>query len=331
MSKPKIVIMGNGNDWCEKSLTDIKYYENTKLINTPLPYTTKGIVAKLIKLHYSQTIEKYFELPFKRVWYSFFSKYISDNPNEPLVLVIYDRNRLANNIPFLMYLRNHFKTIKLVYVFTNIVKISGAGNNNFLDKLNDYFDVVYAFDPNDAIKYNFKYSPLVYSDNSDHNIEIEDDVFYIGRAKDRYSMLISVFERLLSFGLKTNFSIYGVPESQQKYTDYIKYNVMVPYDEVLKHIQKANCLLDVIQGESEGFTIKVCEAVFYNKLLITTNKKIYDAPFFNPNYIKVICDANDITEEFFTNCDKVYYSQEDKSFFSVDTFLNRILVDTFGK
>ena len=36
----------------------------------------------------------------------------------------------------------------------------------------------------------------------------------------------------------------------------------------LENIKASNCLLDIIQGDSSGYTIKVCEAIFYNKLLI---------------------------------------------------------------
>ena len=192
-----------------------------------------------------------------------------------------------------------------------------------------YYDVVYAFDPSDAPKYNFHYHPLLYSKVADEKpVKEKKQVFYVGKAKDRYQMLVNVYERLEKLNVHKNFYIFGVEDDKQVYNDKIKYNNYIPYSECIKNIKESNCLLDIIQGESEGFTIKVCEAVMYDKLLITTNTKVVDAPFYNPDYILVIRDENDITKEFFDN-KKVAYSKEGKEVFSVETFVKHIYKDLF--
>ena len=165
MSKYEIVILGNGTDWCELSLSDIKKYKNVRLINEQLPYEPKKIMSCLSKLHYSSTISQYINLPFKSIWFKYFANYIEQDSSKELILVIYDRNRLATNVNFLNYLRKHFKNIKLVYIFTNVVRISGANNKNFVERLKSYYDIVFLFDEGDISKYNFPILPLPYSLN----------------------------------------------------------------------------------------------------------------------------------------------------------------------
>ena len=325
----RIVILGNGNDWCELSLSSVANLDNVKVINAPLPYDLKHFLSKICKLHYSQTIEKHFEMPLKSAWFGYFANYICHDRNAELIVLIYDRHRLANNTAFLTYLRKHFANIKLIYLFTNIIKISGAILNDYVGELNKYYDRVYAFDPSDAPRYGFYYHPLLYSDNHDSTIREKQSVFYVGRAKDRYDMLIRSFERIAELGIERKFFIFGVPEDKQRHREEIIYNKMIPYIDCLKYIQESSCLIDVIQGESEGFTIKVCEAVFYNKLLITTNEEIKKAPFYNPKWILVMNNPVDITVEFLSHADDVSYSQEDRDYFSAETFLTHLEKELF--
>jgi hypothetical protein len=266
-------------------------------------------------------------LPLKKIWFSHFANSISNEKKEPILLVIYDRNKLANNIDFLDYLRNKFENIKLVYMFTNVARISGASANDFLDKLKDYYDVVYAFDPIDSTNYGFKYSPLLYSDNSFNGIVEKSCVFYVGNAKDRYPQLMDVYDRLKELGKGRKFFITGVPDSETRRDDGVCYNTPIPYRKCLESIQSSTCLLDIIQGNSSGFTIKVCEAVYYNKLLITTNKNLKKLPFYDERFIKIIDSAKDISPDFFEYEGKVRYERAAIDYFSIPTFVKMVLND----
>jgi hypothetical protein len=246
--------------------------------------------------------------------------------DEPGILMIYDRNILANNKEFLQYVRNHKKNVKLVYVFTNIIRLSGAGENGFIDDLKHYYDAVYAFDPMDSDEKGFQYSPLIYSANP-MEVKPENKVFYVGKAKDRYPMLISVFRKLEELSIPKSFFVFGVDTGNQIEAHDIVYNQLLPYKTCVRSIQQSSCVLDIIQGNSSGFTIKVCEAIFYNKLLITTNQNIKQMPFYDDRYILVIRDADDIKPDFFENWDQVNYNESGKSFFSLDRFIQRMRAD----
>lgn len=324
--KEKIVFLGNGQDWCLKSLNDFKQYENVEINNFKYLSDLNRVLNLFAKIHFSHKLNRIINLPFKSLWFKKIADGINAEYNDDIIIIIYDRSLFANNIKFIKYLRKRFPKCKLVYMFTNIVKISGANDNGFVSMLNEMYDIVYAFDPSDAKKYNFHYSPLIYSYNR-KNVKEKNQVFYVGRAKDRYEMLINVYEKIKELNLDRKFYIFGVNEKNQKYKSQIEYNKYISYDECLKNIQESSCIIDIIQGESEGFTIKTCEAVFYDKLLITTNKNVKKAPFYDERFILVIDSAEDINMEFFNNAKKVKYSYEGKKYFSVDTYLKRLYKD----
>lgn len=237
MSK-KLIILGNGVDWCEKSLQGISKFDNIYLINKKIP-VDGNLKGKIAKIFFSHKLNSKFKIPFKSFWYRDIKKYIINHidVNDELCILIYDHNVFGGEITFFNYLKKEFRNIKLAYIFTNIVDISYASSNNFVEKLNKYYDVVYAFDPDDAIKYNFKYSPLIYSTNYMNGLQKKNQVFYVGKAKDRLDMLIKIFERLMELGIETKYYIFDVPLEKQVYTDKIKYNQYLTYEECLKNIQ----------------------------------------------------------------------------------------------
>ena len=329
MNKNSIVIFGNGTEWLKYSLHDMIQSEATLIQGTEV---FKNIIAnKLLRTHFSIRLNSKFDIPLKKLWYRKICKAISFYLTSKCpVIIFYDWNVLAYDFKLLSYLRNYFKDLKLVYIFTNISKISGANKSNKIDLLSKNYDVVYAFDPSDSRKYGFHYFPLIYSrfDIENYNdLENKSDVFYIGNAKDRLDMLHRAFGNLKDFDLKQDFHIVGVPEDKEIFRDEISYNKPMSYFEVLKHINNTSCLLDVIQSNSEGYTIKVCEAIYYNKLLITTNQNIVNAPFYKSEYIKVI-DVNFFVDRtFFDKAESVHYSESDKYYFSSTRFLEKMKKD----
>lgn len=323
----RYIILGNGTDWCEISLNKISCYENAKLINTEFPTKIDGVLSKLMHIHFSYKANKLFELPFKQLWFNGFMNCFNFERDKTNVLVVYDRNSLSNDKSFLHYIRKQkeYKII-LVYVFTNIIRFSGAKEHEFVQELSNYFDIVFAFDPEDAKKYGFSYSPLIYDALNSTNKE-ERKAFYIGKAKDRYGMLIGIFEKLKSFDYKRDFNIVGIEPDNQKYSDEIIFNKYMPYMTAIEHIQSSDTLIEVIQGNSAGLTIKTCEAVCYDKKLVTTNKHVKEYPFYDEKFIQVISCPEDISYEFLTSNNFVRYSEEGKKYFSLDSFFSRIEIE----
>ncbi len=325
----RYVIIGNDNEWCKAAWEgELKENKSITFFSESIPFTGNSLLKLICELHYSKKINSRFKIPFKRVWYHNFLKTLDINNNDEYIFIIYDWSRLSFDFSFLEYLRKKCRKVKIVYMFTNVVRITGAKYYNILHKLTSYYDVVYAFDKLDADRYGFLYSPLIYTRSDYGNkVEITSDLFYVGQAKDRYNHLIEIFEIAKKNGLRCDFHIVGVPENEQKYKDEIVYNQPMTYEEVIQHIKSASCLVDATQGNSSGFTIKVCEAVIFDKKLISTNPFIREAVFYNDEKILTFPFDNDANIKDFVQGDSVFYNKMDKDVFSPSTLFRKIEKD----
>lgn len=321
----KFIVLGNGQEWCQCALRDLEIKGLGDVHNGILPYDENKWLYKLAILHYSKKLNTFFELPFKEIWFSSFAKYLNLEDDEDLIFLIYDWNKLSNNRKFLSFLRRKYKGCKLVYIFTNIVKISGANINHFVDSLKEYYDLVNTYDMADAKKYGFNYLPNMYSRLIEIGKPQNDSVFFVGAAKDRLSFIHSAYKRIHELGFSTDFYVSGVRTDEMQYVDGIKYNIRLSYPNVVDHVNMSSCVLDIIQGDSEGYTLKVCEAIYYNKILISTNPKIKELPFYDSRYMIFIQKPEDITEESFRYVDNCQYSEEAIEYFSVCNYLKNTL------
>lgn len=322
----KLFILGNGADWCETSLKGLCDIEGVSLINYKMPINNP-FIRKIAHFHFSQRVNALIKLPLKRIWYEKINKQLKIDLKGRNCLLIFDHNVMGRDEQFLQFIRKKEPDIILAYIFTNFVRGSSALAQGYVDKLTKMYDLVFAFDPLDQKKYGFLYSPLIYDpipgvSTSKNNYK--DTAFYIGQAKDRLPILLSIYEKIESMGIKTDFNIVNVARDNIKHQERINFNHPITYNEVLKHISRCSCIIDGIQGGSTGLTIKTCEAVCYHKKLITTNKNLADYDFYDPRYMLIIDKAEDITADFFTNNRNVRYSDEAVYFFSGKRFWNQI-------
>lgn len=325
----KIFVLGNGVDWCEISLKGLLKNNNVTLINKKIPVNSK-IKSKIARVVFNYKLNRIIKIPFKSFLYKDVKVEIMNKTqkDDEIVILIYDHNLFGGERTFIKFLRNNFNNIKIVYMFTNIIKFTAANEKKYVDKLNDWYDIVFAFDPVDAEKYNFEYSPLIYdAENEDiKKNSHKNKVFYVGQAKDRLECLIKSYDKLKSLGIDCDFNIANVSDDTviKKYKNEIIFNKFMSYEDAVEHIKDATCLIDVIQGNSTGLTIKTCEAICYDKKLITTNRHVKEYPFYDEKYIKIIESGDDIPLEFFTNNTDVCYSSSGKEYFSAENFLKRL-------
>lgn len=316
-------VLGNGTEWCYYSWKGVLDKDNSiHFFNETVPFDGPGVLKFLCFTHYSQRFNAKRRLPFKKVWYKRILRGLNIDAENENYLIVYDRNRLLYDLGFFKFIRKKRPGIKVYYLFSNIVKYTGARNMGILESLNLYFDKVFAFDRTDAVKYHFSYFPLIYTRSVSMNNKVpEYDLFYIGKAKDRYDQLIRVFEKAQEERLKCDFNIVDVPKEKQLYCDIIHYNQPLSYSEVLKRMDNAKCLVDMIQSQSTAFTIKTCEAIIYDKKLITSNENVKGESFYNKNMMMIFSKDQSIAE--FLSQESIPFDQKSKEIFSPYTlFLN---------
>ena len=320
----KYIVVGNNQEWCYYSWRDYINQHNDSVLyfKSFIPVSRLSIINKLCNHHFTNKSESIVRNIFAPLYYWLILMALKTKIQETTFLIIYDWNVYTRELDLFVYIKKHLPKIKLVYIFTNIVAISGAKKNGIAEKLTDVFDYIYAFDKLDSKQYGFRFHPLIYAGGKlpQYN-KLEYDVFYIGNAKDRLCKLHEVYKKCIEANLKCKFFIVGVPKEEQVYNG-IDYNHSLTYGEALDYIARSRCIIDVIQGNSSAMTIKVCEAVLYDKKIITSNKNVKEEIFYHPNNILVYddrCTAEVI--EAFLNQNSEPYSNEDKQLFSPDLLL----------
>ncbi len=320
-SKLNLILLGNGQEWltyCWKGA--LERYPNVHLYNSFLPDFGSKILNKLCRLVFSK---KASFLPIKRFFYPRIANAIGLSKGETTQIVFYDYGVLSRELSFVEFIRENYPNVLLVYRFTNVVSISRAKISGYLPQLKGLFDLILAFDKLDESEYGFKYLPLVYTSSIKKDAELKYDLFYVGNAKDRLNILLEIFEKANNEGLKCLFYIFGVEPDRQRFSDIIHFNERVDYSFVLDCISRSKALVDVIQGNSTGFTIKSCEAVCLDRKLISTNSALKKIPFFNDNNI-LIYNGNQSLSEFISK-GFIPYTKDDKHYFSAEQLVDCII------
>lgn len=73
-----------------------------------------------------------------------------------------------------------------------------------------------------------------------------------------------------------------------------------------------NCILEVLQQDQAGSSLRYFEAVCYNKKLLTTNKDIVNYPFYDSRYMKVFTDLSDIDMQWVKKTENINYGYIDE-------------------
>ena len=292
--KYNYVIFGSDADYHKVSYGDAQKSKNARYLYKHIDSDNR-FLTNLYRLHTSPVTNRLFRLPGRGVWNRMAFQGTFEEAR-PLCFVFFIQKRLFEN-GLIAYLRRKYPDCKIVPFCQDLVAHSFPEGR---EQLQSKMDLCLSFDHADAEKYGMHYYPLVYSpaDIPDDPAISESDVYFVGKAKDRLPQILAAYEKLRDAGLKCDFYITGVAPENQKYADQIHYCGQMPYMENLKHIKKTKCLLEIMQGGGHGYTLRACEAIMYDKKMITDNPEIAGAPFYRPELISVFDGVEEIDPGF---------------------------------
>ena len=320
------IILWTEWDLYRQSFADIMSVDNVQYIDKPL-MELRGLWRKLFQFTHSthhawflRALSKMLKLLFREeFWFRFYLR--KNNFKEKNTVFIISRSWLLDdNKKYFDYLKNYYSKSRFVLFLCDLFAIYVDGERKRLIKLEDIrssFDLILSFDFGDCEEYGFTYHPLVFSA---YHGEIQDrpysDLFFLGQPKNRFQELLSCFEKFWAYGLKTDIVLVGVPPEERVYEEKICYSdVVVPYEENLQRTIHCKCELEIMQEGGTGYTQRMCEVIALGKMIVTNNPLIHEAPFYNPDYIFQINNAEDITEEMcnkIKNTTSVDYHYKDK-------------------
>ena len=283
--KYKYVIFQPPYDYYDITYHDIKNETNVQFINKYPAFC--GIIArKLCLLHRSSKYNRFFKLPFQSIWNPLFYKNKFQD-NKPICFLFSASIAYLEKYGFISYLKKEYPDARFVCFYQDVIR--SVRNYSFND-IKKIFDYVISYDLKEADQNGLIFHNTVFSNYPiPCNDYIENsDVYFVGAAKDRYDKIISVFEALTSLGLKCDFNIIGVPDEKQLYKDKIHYISRLSYIENLQHVIKTKAILEIMQGNAVGASLRVWESIIYDKHLLTNNVGIKQLDVYNPNYMHIV-------------------------------------------
>ena len=165
-------------------------------------------------------------------------------------------------------------------------------NNYYVSKEARKKCEIWSFDKEDCKKYGLRHNHQFYLREAVKQT-VDDayasDVFFVGKDKGRISLLEKIQGEVTHMGLKPVF--YIVPERHGQYTpaqQKLLHQEHLSYLEVLKYNKNTHCLLELMQENQQGFTLRTVEAMFFNKKLVTNNAYLKSCAFYDPRNIFIL-------------------------------------------
>lgn len=203
---------------------------------------------------------------------------------------------------------------KICFFWNSCVTIKNC--EQCIEKIRKFGFSIATFDSEDAQRYNLIFANQFYrnvSESKKDNPKIENDFFFCGKNKGRKELLQEM-QKLLSTIGNCKFVI---PEKDDamSYPDYIG------------EVKKSRVLCDVTQKNQSGLTLRVLEAIFFSKKLITNNLFIEKYDFYNPNNI-LIYTSHTTKDDVLSFLMKPYEPVDDKVLarYEVTNVLKSILI-----
>lgn len=155
-------------------------------------------------------------------------------------------------------------------------------------------DAIYSTDKEDCKKYHLKYQHIFYPiEMHTQNVPLPcgHRMLFIGNDKQRTAYIVRISKSIEECNVECDIRIIRssmeyVPYKEQ-YDPYM-IRKRIPYQEYLSLFPNYDILLDVVQRGQAALTMRVMEAIFFSKKLITNNQHIREYSFYHPNNIFVL-------------------------------------------
>ena len=242
----------------------------------------------------------------------FFYKFYKKIPIYEMYRITYKKKKLFKKIPFkniilynnwifqvrnkkniiifeTKYSKDISKIIKEINPKSRIIlyywnTINDKARESYLEDKN--IDEFYTFDKIDAKKYNIMYNPQFYSKTIElpKYKNIKYDVFFVGRDKGRKKELLKLEKKLNKLGISTKIMII---ENEKDFISYKKY---------LSILSESKVILDFVNSNQSGLSLRCMESIFFSKKLITNNSYIKQNDFYNKDNIFILDINKNLTK-----------------------------------
>ncbi len=255
-----------------------------------------SLLKKLFHYHWAYRMNRIVELPFKRIWFR--RMYRQRFPNDlPLCFVYLGGNNIRYDGGFCDYVRKKSSKNRQVIMHQDLISKKIPYDYSIV---RNKVDLAVTYDKAEAEKYGIHYfqettfSKLI---PEPEKPGFEQDVYFLGAAKDRLPKILEVHRHLTEAGLRCKFLIAGVAPEDRVPGAGIEYIQKISYRENLENVIHSKCVLELIQGESIDITTRALEAIAYRRRLLT-DCPICNSDYFNAGQLQVFKEVSSIDPEF---------------------------------
>lgn len=264
---------------------------------TSLPF----ILRKIRKVHFSNVTNRKVWLPLKCAWDFSNTLRLSDLDPTKRNYVIFQTG-IKFSAHYIERLKRERNACIVLYMPDNIRTMNMAQTREEFERFKEHYhiDQIYSFDKNDCEEFGAEFfdfyskMPVVAQKNALRKWDGKLRVLYVGgcRSISRLNTLHELYDKLKDKADCT-FYLNGVaPELATRRG--IFYNHPLTYAEVVKLVQQHDVIVEIMNGTQAGNTLRLKEAVCYNKLLLTNNKTVVDSPYYDKQYMQVFNHVDDI-------------------------------------
>lgn len=323
-NKTVIMVMSGGPE-APLIFGDLEY--DSRVIYLKKPFLDiNSILSILRKFHLATRINHFFPLPFRKVWDNSLSLSSVNFNNEDKYNVIFINTSIIKyNIPYLFQLKEKYNIRYYLYMLDSVNTERGNEVKRYIET-EGLIDKIYSFDNSDCKTFGFSYfvqpiSKLRHIENKQPKY----DLYFLGRTKRRENELLKMVDKYNKI-LNLNIKIVSDNQAEKEkllssgvYSDYIS------YEENIKNILYSKVILEVIQENQSGNTLRYQEAILYNRKLLTNNKNIINMPFYNSKYMRVFTDITELDINWIKNNEIITYNYNNE--FSASKLVDDIVKD----
>lgn len=239
-------------------------------------FSKRPFIVKLLN-----QLDKRIDTTFARFFYGEWKKNLSE-----IDFILLNSHYFSR--PLIKYLNRKYPHIRIAIWYSNPVE-----KDTPISYYADLNCELWSFDIGDCEKYQMHFNNQFIDETkvvaSQEDPKYQSDVCFIGVDKQRLSYLLELEAYFVECNL--NPFIYVVDSSKNSYSNY-DYKKPIPYSELIKYEANTSAILDVVQENQHGISLRPLEALFLNKKLITNNHTVLNMDFYEKENIFLLSKQN---------------------------------------
>lgn len=167
----------------------------------------------------------------------------------------------------------------------------------FVERMRPLFSRIFSYDPVQCERLGMEYLEQFFPFNVDdarHQTGSnpadsgKPRCFFLGRDKGRAQRLEQLAEELIALGCDVDFCV--VKDETSKQAGIYHVDQGLSYEANLAKAMSSDVLVEINQPGQTGLTLRPLEAAFFDKKLITDNKRVKETAFYHPDRFYVLGD-----------------------------------------